>query len=208
MESTHGWINQQGTLMAQTLKETLSLIKADIEARAELEEKSLTFFRKFRYIFKSASMPIVLYRWQIFFYQHQMGFIASLLKLLNNIVFTVVIHPETKIGPGFLIYHSSYVRIGANVEIGKNCHLVHQSTIMASPFYNAEHGNDRQGPVIGDGLLLGCGASIIGNIRLGNNVKVAINSSVDESFPDDAVLIGVPARNVAKTDGDKTANGM
>lgn len=193
--------------MAQTLKQTLGLIKADIEARAELEEKTLTSFRKFRYLFKSASMPVVIYRWQIFFYQHHFGLIASLLKLFNNIVFTVVIHPETKIGPGFLIYHSSYVRIGPNVQIGKNCHLVHQVTIMASPFYNAELGRDRKGPVIGDGLLLGCGASVIGNITLGNNVKVSINSSVDESFPDEAVLIGVPARNVAKTGSDQIGNG-
>jgi len=182
----------------QTFKQTLALIKADVKACADLEEKELTPFRIFRLIFKSASIPVFFYRWQVFFFQHHMGLIASLLKLINNMGFKLIIDSEAEIGPGFLIYHSHCIFIGPNVKLGKNCHLVHQNTITASPYFSPDINRSGKGPVIGDGLLLGCGASISGDITLGNNVKVSINSTVDESYPDDAVLIGVPARNVSK----------
>jgi len=188
--------------MKQTLRKTLSLIKSDVKARAELEEKQLTPFRITRLLFKSASFPVVVYRWQVFFYQNHMGLIASLLKFFNNVIFAVIIDSEAEIGPGFLFYHTHCIFIGPNVRIGKNCHLVHQNTIMATPFYHPDASRTAKGPTIGDGLLLGCGACVIGDIVLGNNVKVSINSTVDESFPDDAVLIGVPARNLAKSSAD------
>lgn len=184
--------------MTQSLKQTISLIRLDMLARSENEEKPLTAIRVIRFIFKSASMPIVIYRWQIFFYQHNIGLIASFLKLVNNILFTVKIDSKTEIGAGFLFFHSSYIYIGPNVIIGKNCRMSHQNTITPSAFYYPEASYLGKGPTIGDGLLLGCGASLVGDIVLGDNVKVAMNSTVDESFPNDAVLIGVPAINVGK----------
>ncbi len=188
--------------MKQSLRDTLRLIKLDMKARSVNEEKPLTKYRILRYVFKSASMPIVLFRWQVFFYQHHMGFIASIIKLINNVVFTVVIDSEADIGPGFLIYHSSYIFIGPNVKLGEGCHLVHQNTIMSSPYYFEGASQSGKGPVIGNGLLMGCGASVVGDITLGDNVKVSMNTTVDESFPDEAVLIGVPARNVSKKDAE------
>lgn len=180
----------------QTLKKTINLIRQDMLVRAEQEQRTLTYYRIFRYLFKSASLPIVLYRWQVFFYQHKLGFFSSLLKFFNNIIFSVKIDPRTEIGPGFQIFHSSYIFIGPNVTIGKNCLMAHQNTVTASPFYDAL--GSANGPTIGDNLLLGCGASIVGDITLGDHVKVTVNSTVDTSFPDHAVLIGVPARNIAK----------
>lgn len=184
--------------MKQGFKQTLALIEADLLLRAEVEEKTLTFLRKLRYMVKSAVMPVLLYRWQVFFYQHNLRWLASVLELLNNIVFTVKIDSEAQIGPGLIIYHCSYVLIGRNVQVGKNCQLANQNTIMPSLFYDGSMKNSSDGPVIGDNLLLGCGASVVGNVVLGDNVKVSMNSTVDESFPSEAVLIGVPARNVSK----------
>jgi len=184
--------------MTQTFKKTINLIQSDLQARSENEEKPLTFLRVIRYLFKSASMPIVIYRWQLFFYQHNMGLIASFLKLFNNIVFTVKIDSKTEIGGGFLLFHSSYIYIGPNVTIGENCRMSHQNMIAPSAFYYPEASYLGKGPTIGNNLLLGCGASLVGDIVLGNNVKVAMNSTVDESFPDDAVLIGIPSINLGK----------
>lgn len=186
-------------MKSQSFKQTLNLIKMDMLARSQNEEKPLTTIRVIRYLFKSASTPIVLYRWQVFFYQHHLRFIASLLKLISNIGFTVIIDSETEIGPGLLIYHSSYIFIGPHVTIGSNCHLANQNTIMASPYYHADARKEIQGPVIGDGLLMGCGASIVGDIILGDDVKISVNSTVDASFPDGAVLIGVPAINIRQS---------
>ncbi len=184
--------------MKQTLNQTINLIKSDMQARSESDEKPLTFFRVIRYLFKSASMPIVIYRWQVYFFQHKMGLIASFLKLVNNILFTIKIDSRTEIGASFLLFHSSYIYIGPNVMIGKNCRMSHQNTIAPSAFYYPEASYLGKGPTVGDNLLLGCGASLVGDIVLGDNVKVAMNSTVDESFPNDAVLIGVPAINVGK----------
>lgn len=182
----------------QTCKETIKLIHQDMLVRSQHEQRPLTYYRIFRYLFKSASLPIVLYRWQVFFYQHNLSFFSSLIRLFSNIFFSVKIDSNTEIGPGFLIFHSSYIFIGPNVKIGKNCLMAHQNTVTASPFYDAI--SSTNGPTIGDNLLLGCGASIVGDIILGNNVKVAVNSTVDSSFPDNAVVIGVPAVNIGKKD--------
>lgn len=76
--------------------------------------------------------------------------------------------------------------------------------IVSSSFYDADSKCTAKGPVIGDNLLLGCGASIVGDITVGDNVKVSLNSMVDKDFPSDAVLIGVPARNVVKSEAENS----
>ncbi len=187
--------------MHQSFKQTFSLIHGDFKARADLQYKELSLLRILRYLTMSCVVAVVLYRFQVFFYHNHMKFFIPFLKLIN-VFLSVRIDSKTDIGPGFLIYHSSAIYIGPNVTIGRNCHLAHQNTITPSPFFDQDNEDYIEGPTIGDNALLGCGASVIGNISLGNDVKVSINSVVDKSFPDEAVLIGVPARNVAKTDAD------
>lgn len=186
--------------MRQTFKQTCSLIKSDFHARAEFEYKKLSFFRVLRFLTKSCVQPVIIYRLQIFFYHHHMWLVASLLKFINGIIYTIRIDSKTSIGPRLIIFHCSSIFIGPNVQIGSDCHITHQNTITPSSFYEHDKEDFLEGPTIGDHLLIGCGASVVGNITLGNNVKVSINSAVDKSFPDEAVLIGVPARNVAKVD--------
>lgn len=187
--------------MHQTFKQTVSLIKSDFQARAEFEYKELSFFRVLRFLTKSCVLPVLIYRVQMFFYHHHMRIIASLLKFFNSLVFSVRIDSKACIGPRLIIFHSSSIFIGPNVSIGSDCHITHQNTITPSSFYQHDNDDFLEGPTIGDHVLLGCGASVVGNITLGNHVKVSINSTVDKSFPDNAVLIGVPARNVAKPEG-------
>ena len=94
--------------------------------------------------------------------------------------------------------HANFICIGTNVSIGRNCMMAHQNYVCPSPFYLEKETNSSKGPTIGDGLMMGGGAAIYGDITLGDNVKVSMNASVEASFGNDAVLFGVPARNMAK----------
>lgn len=93
---------------------------------------------------------------------------------------------------GLLIYHSYGVVVNSLARIGRNCHLHGNNCI----------GNDgiHDGcPVIGDNCELGNGAIVIGNIRLGNNVRIAANAVVNKSFSEDNILLaGVPAKIVKR----------
>lgn len=91
---------------------------------------------------------------------------------------------------GLLIYHSHGIVVNSLAKIGKNCHLHGNNCI----------GNDgiHDGcPIIGDNCDIGVGAIIIGNVRLGNNVRIAANAVVNKSFQEDNVLLaGIPAKIV------------
>lgn len=184
--------------MTQSLRDTFSLIKSDMHVRADYENKPLNLFQIMKFILNVAVFSSIIYRFQRFFYCHHLGLVASILKAINGIIFTVNIDSTANIGAGFFMMHASYICIGPNVTIGKNCMMAHQNSVCPSPFFSEKFTNSAQGPTIGDDLILGGGAAIYGDITLGNRVKVSMNSSVETSVGDDAVMFGVPARNMTK----------
>ncbi|MDI1297804.1 hypothetical protein [Methylotenera sp.] len=202
--------------MSQSTRQTIALLRLDMKMRCDYENKKLTWLRALRFCFLHATLSSIIYRLQVFFFYHYLKPLASLLSFINIIFFAVKIDSSAKIGPGFVMLHANFITIGANVIIGKNCILGHQNTICASPFYCEENLeaddvktyllediNANKAPIIGDHLMMGGGSVIFGNITLGTHVKVSMNSAVDKSFPDHAVLLGVPARNVAKQSDQK-----
>lgn len=191
--------------MKQSFKETLNLIKADMQHRCRYENKTLNTVQVIKFLLNNAAISTIIYRWQIFFYCHHLSFFASLLRFINGLLFTVEIDSRTEIGGGFFMMHANFICIGANVKIGQNCILAHQNAICASPFFTAESPRSAQGPTLGNNAIIGGGATISGNIVLGNNVQVSMNAAVDASYADDAVLFGVPARNMTKTVVDAAA---
>lgn len=188
--------------MKQSFIETLSLIKSDMQARATYESKTLNTVQMIKFLLNTAILSSIIYRFQTFFYCNHLQIVASILSTLNGIIFTVHIDPSTKIGAGFFMMHANYICIGSHVNIGKNCMLAHQNTICPSPFFSEKVSNSAKGPTIGDDFMMGGGAGVYGDITLGEHVKVSMNAAVEESFPDNATLFGVPARNMAK----QTAN--
>jgi len=190
--------------MRQGLIQTISLIKADFKARCDYEGKRLTFLRVIRFLFHFAIQPTIVYRWQVFFHTHHLGFVAGLLKYLSSLAYTVSIESDTEIGAGLMLLHANCIYIGSGVKIGERCILIHQNSIMASPFAIDAEGQGKDGaPVIGDDFLLGGGASVVGNVTIGNDVKVSMNTTVNQDFPDHAVLLGVPARNIVQKKNDE-----
>lgn len=100
--------------------------------------------------------------------------------------------PKNCFGPGLTIYHHGEIIVNENARIGANC-VLHGGNCIGN------NGKEDKSPIIGEGLDLGFGAQIIGNIKLGNGVRVGANAVVTKSFSDDdIVLIGVPADRKVK----------
>src|SRR5256886_15656313 len=109
----------------------------------------------------------------------------------------VEIHPAAKIGRGFFIDHGMGVVIGETAEIGDYVTLFQGVTLGGT-------GKDRgkRHPTLGNHVVVGAGAKILGGIRIGDNVKIGANSVVLKSVPANSTVIGVPAR-VIKMEGER-----
>src|SRR5205807_6595992 len=109
----------------------------------------------------------------------------------------VEIHPAAKIGRGFFIDHGMGVVIGETAEIGDYVTLFQGVTLGGT-------GKDRgkRHPTLGNHVVVGAGAKILGGIKIGDNVKIGANSVVLKSVPANSTVIGVPAR-VIKMEGER-----
>lgn len=101
----------------------------------------------------------------------------------------VDIHPAADIGTGVFIDHATGIVIGETAVVGDDCSIMHHVTLGGS---GKKHG-DRH-PKVGNGVLVGAGATLLGNIRVGDGVQIAACSLVLEDIPDRATVVGVPAR--------------
>ena len=109
----------------------------------------------------------------------------------------IEIHPAAIIGKGFFIDHGMGVVIGETAEVGDYVTLFQGVTLGGT---GKEHG--KRHPTIGNHVVIGAGAKILGGIKIGDNVKIGANSVVLKSVPAHSTVIGVPAR-IIKTEGER-----
>ena len=109
----------------------------------------------------------------------------------------IEIHPAAVIGKGFFIDHGMGVVIGETAEIGDYVTLFQGVTLGGT---GKEHG--KRHPTIGNHVVIGAGAKILGGIKVGDNVKIGANSVVLKSVPPNSTVIGVPAR-IIKAEGER-----
>src|SRR5437660_552079 len=128
---------------------------------------------------------------------HKWGvpFIPRVISQLARWLTGIEIHPAAKIGCSFFIDHGMGVVIGETTEIGDNVTLFQGVTLGGT-------GNERgkRHPTLGNHVVVGAGAKILGGIRIGDNVKIGANSVVLKSVPENSTVIGVPGR-IIKADG-------
>lgn len=143
---------------------------------------------------------LIYYRIGNFFYRHKLFFIARLVSQMGRFFTGIEIHPGATIGRGLFIDHGSGVVIGETAEIGDECTLYQGVTLGGT-------GKDtgKRHPTLGDGVLVGAGAKVLGPFKVGDRAKIAAGSVVLTEIPSDCTAVGSPAR-VVRRNGERPAD--
>ncbi len=110
----------------------------------------------------------------------------------------IEIHPGAKIGKNLFIDHGMGVVIGETSEIGNNVTIYHAVTLggISPSIESDKQRNEKRHPTIGDNVVIGSGAQIIGPIIVGKNARIAANAVVLKDVPENATMVGIPAKAV------------
>jgi serine O-acetyltransferase len=136
---------------------------------------------------------VLLYRIAHFFWKLGMPFIPRYISEIARELTAVEIHPGAEIGSDFFIDHGSGVVIGETAEIGNNVTL-YAGVVLGGTSLDKV----KRHPTIGNNVVIGTGAKILGPITIGDNVRVGANSVVVEDVPPNCVVVGVPGKIVSK----------
>jgi len=119
---------------------------------------------------------------------------ARMLMGLNQIFTGIDIHPAARIGRRVFIDHGIGVVIGETAEVGDDVLIYQQVTLGGVSLAKGK----KRHPTIEDGVVIGAGAKVLGNIRVGRNSKIGANSVVVKDVPPDSTAVGIPAKVVKK----------
>ena len=133
-----------------------------------------------------------------FFYKAGFDLVARIISQTVRFFTGIEIHPGAKIGKNLFIDHGMGVVIGETSEIGNNVTIYHAVTLGgSSPSVDSERQrHEKRHPTIGDDVVIGSGAQIIGPIKVGNNSRIAANAVVVKDVLDNATMVGIPAKAV------------
>ncbi len=138
--------------------------------------------------------------WALFFYRianslyrHKISYLPRLISAIGQFLTVVDIHPAATIGRRVFIDHGVGIVIGETAVVEDDV-LIYQQVTLGG--VSLEKG--KRHPTIKSGTVIGAGAKILGNIIIGNNVKIGANSVVVKNVPDNSTAIGIPARIIAK----------
>ena len=129
-------------------------------------------------------------------------FIATRISNTTRRKYGIEIHPAAKIGNGVFIDHGMGVVIGETAVVGDNCTIYQGVTLGGT-------GKDKgkRHPTLGNNVLVGCGAKLLGNFTVGDNVKIAANAVVLSDVPENCTCVGIPAR-IVKRNNEKIAGNF
>ena len=141
---------------------------------------------------------VFFHRISNFFYKAGLDLIARIISQTIRFFTGIEIHPGAKIGKNLFIDHGMGVVIGETSEIGDNVTIYHNVTLGgSSPSIDSERQrHEKRHPTIGNDVVIGSGAQIIGPIKVGNNSRIAANAVVVKDVPENATMVGIPARAV------------
>ncbi len=174
--------------MFETMKSDLdAVMERDPAARNRLE----VFF------LYSGYKAVRSHRRANWFFRHNMKFIARFISQRSRHKTGIEIHPGATIGKGLFIDHGMGVVIGETTEIGENCTLYQGVTLGGT-------GKDtgKRHPTLGNNVLVGCGARVLGPFKVGDNARIAAGAVVLNEIPPDSTAVGVPAQ-VVKMHGER-----
>ena len=164
-------------------------LKAEIDSIMERDPAARS--RAEVYFLYSGFKAVRAYRRSHWFYRHNMKFIARMISQHARHRTGIEIHPGAKIGKGLFIDHGMGIVFGETTEIGDNCTIYHGVTLGGT-------GKDsgKRHPTLGNNVLIGAGAKVLGPVYIGDNVRVGAGSVVLKNLPANTTAVGVPAEVV------------
>ena len=140
------------------------------------------FFHKFAHLFHVAGFDLI----------------ARIISQTIRFFTGIEIHPGAKIGKNLFIDHGMGVVIGETSEIGDNVTIYHAVTLGgSSPSIDSERQrHEKRHPTIGNDVVIGSGAQVIGPVNVGNGARIAANAVVVKDVPENATMVGIPAKAV------------
>ena len=147
---------------------------------------------------------IFFHRIANFFSTAKFDLIARVISQFSRFLTGIEIHPKAKIGNNLFIDHGMGVVIGETSDIGDNVTIYHMATLGGiSPSINSDdQRNTKRHPTLMDNVVVGSGAQILGPVTIGKNAKIGANAVVTKDVPQNAIMVGIPAKNVGESSVD------
>ena len=165
-----------------------SIIKRDPAARSKLS-LILTY---------PGVKAVFFHRIANFFSIAKFHLVARIISQFSRFLTGIEIHPNAKIGKNLFIDHGMGVVIGETSDIGDNVTIYHMATLGGiAPSINSDNQrNIKRHPTLKENVVVGSGAQILGPVVVGKNSKIGANAVVTKDVPENAVMVGIPAKNV------------
>ena len=165
-----------------------SIIKRDPAARSKLS-LILTY---------PGVKAVFFHRIANFFSIAKFHLVARIISQFSRFLTGIEIHPNAKIGKNLFIDHGMGVVIGETSDIGDNVTIYHMATLggIAPSINSDDQRNIKRHPTLKECVVVGSGAQILGPVVVGKNAKIGANAVVTKDVPENAVMVGIPAKNV------------
>ena len=165
-----------------------SIIKRDPAARSKLS-LILTY---------PGVKAVFFHRIANFFSIAKFHLVARIISQFSRFLTGIEIHPNAKIGKNLFIDHGMGVVIGETSDIGDNVTIYNMATLGGiAPSINSDNQrNVKRHPTLKENVVVGSGAQILGPVVVGKNAKIGANAVVTKDVPENAVMVGIPAKNV------------
>jgi serine O-acetyltransferase len=167
-------------------------IRDDLQAVVDRDPVAGGYLTPF--VFFKGFQALQSYRVAHWHWTHGGQFLAAFLQNRISEVFGVDIHPAARIGSGILMDHATGIVIGETSVIENNVSILHEVTLGGT----GKQSGDRH-PKVRQGVLIGAGSKILGNVEIGEGAKIGAGSVVLDSVPPHCTVAGVPARIVARS---------
>ncbi len=186
------------TKLNELIKLDLSRQQLLLSDKNKHESNNKTWWFK---VFSPRFLPVLIYRLSYQFHQKKWSMLARFFSMINVVFFGIEISPRCKIGPGLFFPHTQGTVLGA-ISIGDNA-VIYQGVTLGAKDLDFTY-DERRRPLIGNNVIIGAGAKVLGGIQVEDNVIIGANSVVTKSIASDQTVAGSPAKIITSRD----KNGM
>lgn len=178
-------------------------LKADLDAFLERDPAARSHLEVA--ILYQGFHAVVFYRISNWLWRQNLRFIGRFISQIGRILTGIEIHPGATIGCCFVIDHGTGVVVGETADIGDNVTLYHDVTLggVAPSVDSAAQIGTKRHPTLGNGVIVGSGAQILGPITVGEDARVGANAVVTSDIPAGVTAVGIPAKVIMPRDKSK-----